>query len=150
MASKVRAVAWPPRAWVDGADRSPTSVVSAANDRPAGMRKHYNRLSLACGALIGRNQRPDHGALNDVGVWDSRRGVKGTLRTVGPRAVRALRRHSTRSEAAGCARGVCPRRALAQMARASLPPSAQCRRRTSSWRLPTACWYACAGAVGLP
>ena len=43
----------------------------------AGMPEHYNRLSLAIGALIGRNQRPDHGALNDVGVWDSRKGVKG-------------------------------------------------------------------------
>jgi hypothetical protein len=43
------------------------------------MRKQYNRLSLACGALIGRNQRSDFGGLNDVGAWDSRKGVRGTF-----------------------------------------------------------------------
>ena len=58
-----------------GPGGSPSGVWVPA--RTPGVRKQYNRLSLATGALIGRNQRSEHGALNDVGVWDSRKGVKG-------------------------------------------------------------------------
>jgi len=103
------------------------------------MRKQYNRLSLATGALIGRNQRPDHGALNDVGVWDSRRGVKGTSRPRGCACGRCLANAWSSSAGRGVLRP--------QTARASRRPSAAWRPRTSSWPPCTAMWYVLAWAA---